>query len=282
MATYTTNYNLTKIALTDAPPDITVLNKNWDTVDAKLKSIETTAANVKNAQSSEAYLITTVYVSPSGLDTNDGLTEALPMKTIQAAVAKYAGLPRLWIRCRAGTYTGTERFSVAGFTSVNISSFSATESVTITFPLRFQAGVVQLDGITLDVSAYAGADHGAAVEFVGSNFYVTNTNIKGTTSINGLFARCGGAGAILGSTISGCNRAVRGENGAVISVSGVTSNSNNNIAVSASNSVIACSSISSITATTKTERTSSGVIFNAGNLVGTTTNVSALSVTTGS
>lgn len=280
MATYTTNYNLTKIALTDAPPDITVLNANWDTIDAKLKNIETTAANVKNAQSNDAYLITTVYVSPSGLDTNDGLSEALPMKTIQAAVAKYAGLPRLWVRCRAGTYTGTERFDVAGFTSLIISSFSNTETVTIKFPFRFQGGVVQFDGVVIDVSAYEGADHNAAIEFVGSNFYVTNAGIKGTTSISGLFARWGGAGAILASTISSCNRAVRGETGAVISVSGVTSNSNNNIAVSASNSVIACSSISSITATTKTERTSSGVIFNAGNLVGTTTNVSALSVTT--
>ena len=39
MAQYTTNYNLHKIELTDAPPDITVLNDNWDTVDAKLKEL---------------------------------------------------------------------------------------------------------------------------------------------------------------------------------------------------------------------------------------------------
>lgn len=37
MATNTTNYNLVKPALTDAPPDITVMNPNWDTIDAKLK-----------------------------------------------------------------------------------------------------------------------------------------------------------------------------------------------------------------------------------------------------
>jgi hypothetical protein len=36
LATYTTNYNLHKIDLTDAPPDITVLNGNWDIIDAKL------------------------------------------------------------------------------------------------------------------------------------------------------------------------------------------------------------------------------------------------------
>ncbi|MEG0999051.1 MAG: hypothetical protein RSF13_08485, partial [Clostridiales bacterium] len=34
---HTTNYNLNKIELADAPPDITVLNKNWDTLDSKLK-----------------------------------------------------------------------------------------------------------------------------------------------------------------------------------------------------------------------------------------------------
>ena len=42
MAQYTTNYNLTKIDLTDAPPDITVLNKNWDTIDQMLKTLEET------------------------------------------------------------------------------------------------------------------------------------------------------------------------------------------------------------------------------------------------
>ena len=39
MATYTTNYNLTKIDLNDAPPDITVLNQNWDTIDEELGNI---------------------------------------------------------------------------------------------------------------------------------------------------------------------------------------------------------------------------------------------------
>ena len=33
MATYTTNYNLKKLALTDSPPDITELNGNFDTID---------------------------------------------------------------------------------------------------------------------------------------------------------------------------------------------------------------------------------------------------------
>ena len=40
MSSKTTNYNLHKIDLTDAPPDITALNPNWDTLDAKIKELE--------------------------------------------------------------------------------------------------------------------------------------------------------------------------------------------------------------------------------------------------
>ena len=39
MATYTTNYNLTKIDLKDSPPDITAINNNWDTIDEELGAI---------------------------------------------------------------------------------------------------------------------------------------------------------------------------------------------------------------------------------------------------
>ena len=36
MATTTTNYNLTKLELSDSPPDITELNANFDTIDTKI------------------------------------------------------------------------------------------------------------------------------------------------------------------------------------------------------------------------------------------------------
>lgn len=38
MATNTSNYNLVKPALSDAPPDITKLNDNWDKIDQLLKN----------------------------------------------------------------------------------------------------------------------------------------------------------------------------------------------------------------------------------------------------
>lgn len=40
MSSKTTNLNLHKIDLTDAPPDITVLNQNWDILDAEIQEIE--------------------------------------------------------------------------------------------------------------------------------------------------------------------------------------------------------------------------------------------------
>lgn len=40
MSTTTTNYGLHKIDLTDAPPDITVLNDNWDAIDSELNNLK--------------------------------------------------------------------------------------------------------------------------------------------------------------------------------------------------------------------------------------------------
>lgn len=45
MATYTENYNFTKIDLADSPPDITAINANWDTVDATLKELSESSNN---------------------------------------------------------------------------------------------------------------------------------------------------------------------------------------------------------------------------------------------
>ena len=60
MATYTTNYNLKKLALTDSPPDITELNGNFDTIDltmhtnAEAISALQTSNNGKMAKVAEA------------------------------------------------------------------------------------------------------------------------------------------------------------------------------------------------------------------------------------
>lgn len=47
MSTKTTNYNLVKPALSDAPPDITQLNTNWDVIDQLLKDHADKARPIK-------------------------------------------------------------------------------------------------------------------------------------------------------------------------------------------------------------------------------------------
>jgi hypothetical protein len=49
MASETTNYKLHKIDRTDAPPDITVLNKNWDKLDAKLKEVNDLISEINDS-----------------------------------------------------------------------------------------------------------------------------------------------------------------------------------------------------------------------------------------
>lgn len=48
MSTTTTNYGFVKPELTDAPPDITVMNENWDKLDTKIKELDE-GGNVKGS-----------------------------------------------------------------------------------------------------------------------------------------------------------------------------------------------------------------------------------------
>lgn len=80
MSSKTTNYELHKIDLTDAPPDITVLNPNWDTLDAKIKELE-------DAGWTRAQIVTLINETVTDTDisgkvnkTGDELTGALDFK----------------------------------------------------------------------------------------------------------------------------------------------------------------------------------------------------------
>ena len=79
MSTKTTNYNLHKIDLTDAPPDITVLNSNWDTIDAKLKELSETSSassvtNVPNEDFAEKTIESGVGLPVVTAISGDGVT----------------------------------------------------------------------------------------------------------------------------------------------------------------------------------------------------------------
>jgi hypothetical protein len=64
MATYTPNYNLRKIDLTDAPPDITALNNNWDIVDGELHDVNEELQNINNQlENIDEYSVKVVSIS---------------------------------------------------------------------------------------------------------------------------------------------------------------------------------------------------------------------------
>ncbi|GEM_PF-1204762 len=62
----TTNYNLVKPELTDSPPDITVMNPNWDKIDAKLKEFEEEKADLVDGKVPSNQLPSMNYLPPTG------------------------------------------------------------------------------------------------------------------------------------------------------------------------------------------------------------------------
>lgn len=75
MAKKTTNYNLHKIDLSDSPPDITMINPNWDEIDRLLKSLSDALGGID---------LTTIQQKLSG-----HLEETMPHKYIGADGVKY-------------------------------------------------------------------------------------------------------------------------------------------------------------------------------------------------
>lgn len=73
MATKTSNYNLHKIDLTDAPPDITVLNGNWDFLDSKLKETENKLTELGETDASLATYIATIRTDSWSEDEGTGV-----------------------------------------------------------------------------------------------------------------------------------------------------------------------------------------------------------------
>lgn len=77
MATQTTNYNLVKPALTDSPPDITVMNPNWDKIDSELK-INSSAIGQVAVQKDE---VKTTNFNPDGSITEVTLAGGVTVRT---------------------------------------------------------------------------------------------------------------------------------------------------------------------------------------------------------
>lgn len=108
MASKTPNYNLNKIDLNDAPPDITVLNENFDTLDTKLKALNDTTDTLRSE-------LLTLSVNVHLLDTDvEDLKALISSRTVDNAGAHnaiYRGknlgdsvTNEQWAAIKAGTF----------------------------------------------------------------------------------------------------------------------------------------------------------------------------------
>ena len=103
--------------------------------------------------------LTTVYLSPTGNDNASGLSVNTPMKTIRAAVAKYAGLNRVQLTLAAGTYTYASAVIISGIQHVTISGGTNNlGGVVITHPIIFQSTDAYLYRVAFNLSASALTD----------------------------------------------------------------------------------------------------------------------------
>lgn len=149
MASTTTNYTLNKIDLSDAPPDITVLNDNWDIIDEALlalqdqdwiKPITTAGTDVNNYVTKGIYTFGNTY-SPSNIPSgnSNGWLIVIPwnnnptITTIKQIWLRHGTLGtndyNVYVRTKIGGTWGewyqlTNRVDKAGDTMTGILSFN--------------------------------------------------------------------------------------------------------------------------------------------------------------
>ena len=188
-----------------------------------------------------------IYVDPvNGLDSNTGLTTALSMQTIKAAMAKYGGLGNLNIRLADGEYTDTSVLTFNGITRVVINGNSTDNSkVVIKFPMYTSDVPVYIDGVTVDVStfsasSYTSSDNPYALLFRGATFSVTNSRIigPGLGANSAIIGRNSTLGYVSACDFSGWNIAVRSETHSNVYCTRLTNSGDINITYSAVGSTI--------------------------------------------
>ncbi|QOX63661.1 hypothetical protein FRZ06_10010 [Anoxybacterium hadale] len=136
MSKLTGNYKFIMPELTDSPPDITVMNSNWQEIDAKLKEQDENNSEAKNLISIRPTMTTTdlaYYVNTTtGNDSNSGLASGIAFKTLQKAIDSIPPIVNhtITINVVEGTYnedvlcegfTGKGRIYINGDTRVSTS-----------------------------------------------------------------------------------------------------------------------------------------------------------------
>ena len=261
----TSNFNLYKPSLMDAPPDITSTNPNWDIVDEELGKLNRASLteSVKNKlpASATATEVKNIYMSPNGNDAADG-TSAKPLKTISVAIARFGGTARLRLHFNAGTYTESNAIEVSGCTGVEFNVVN-NASVTINAVYIQHGGYFSANGINFTTSTTETSDalilNCASVLIENCNFNVKNTAVV---------LRYGAIGVVSNCVFNNCARAIWAISGSYIAATNI-SGSGNVEAYRTTASIISVGT-STIEATTPSAKYGGGVIFRNGNLVGTT------------
>lgn len=270
MATNTTNYNLIKPALTDAPPDITAMNPNWDIIDAKLKELKSGQLDKGNVYPGKMFPeeiadpTVTIYVSPAGDDNAEG-SQSAPMKTIRGAINKYGGSNYLRIYLADGTYTDAALLTISAVSFISIIGSSGNAAnVKIMFPLYFRGVPFYLENITIDVSAFNTTGGEYAVTGRSAAFGLSGVIVTGKNTITqGIVARYGANGYVGSSVINSCNKAIRADTGGKIFTTTLSSTSANIVGYSAVGGLISLTG-NNLTANTNYEKTGSGLIYASG------------------
>jgi hypothetical protein len=134
--------------------------------------------------------VLTVYVATTGSDSNTGLTQLAPMRTLAAAIARY------YVRGRAltvllearGTYTTDDFGLFSDLVNVTVSTYNAITPEVVTIAAEVQAATDSQVAI-VDVTGFARS--WALEELVGSAFVFDNTGrigwvVRNTATVAGV------------------------------------------------------------------------------------------------
>lgn len=253
MATNTTNYNLIKPALTDAPPDITVMNPNWDKIDEEMKK------NADNITASVLSADITIYVSTSGNDTSGTGTAANPYKTINKAVStvpKNLGGHDATIHVAGGTYNETVTAHHFGNGRILMNNGTAGTSVTVTGINLLNAHYFQV-GRNIDLSVGT-----AGIVVDNNSLFISAGDISITGAATGVIvnnnAHFNNSGSLVVNNATTAAIRVSAGQANISTISGA----GNTIGLLAvSGGVITITSAGNLTATTKYSTTTGGRIY---------------------
>ncbi len=142
----------------------TLLDNKITNLTATVNSINTNLTNLTNRVNALAQQELTIYMSPSGNDSNDGLSSSKPMKTLNSVLNKYSN-PSLMIQLADGTYDWGN--VIINNRYVTIQSVSYTPDSTVCDYYNCNANV-SLDGMTFNNSY---------ISFKGIHFLITS-NVK--------------------------------------------------------------------------------------------------------